>query len=396
MRFDKFPGLVLDKDPADVGFDGLVVARNIDISQAGKISRRRGYTSFYAGAIDAAWGDGETTLFVEGSVLKQLQADGSSSVVASLTASTKLLSACRAYGNRLYWTTGIDYGVIESGVNRRFGVLKPSSVLVSTEAGALPDASYLVALSYVDVRGVEGPMSYSWIQASGGVRAVIPHSVLELAANDVASVRLYLSNPDGAKMYRAGEVQVGEASSIAYVGATLEFGVPEENATLSNMVLDGRIAEHGNRLWCLTRSVEGGFVTYTEPYSEMTNAAANFFAFASEGTALGSVSGGLYVGTQDSVFFLNGDDPGQMQASKKTDYGVIPGTMVAIDGRLINEEVRAKALMWASPRGICVGFPDGEVVNLTQGRVSELTGHAGAAILRQEDGQNHFLSVIRS
>jgi len=402
MRITNFPGLNLQDDPMEVGLDGLVAAENIDISKKNKPSRRVGRSLFYAGSPAAGWSDGRTCLFVEGATLKQLNTDGTATSVATLTVTSRALRAVRAYDDRLYWTTGADSGVIDRGANRQVGVLKPGSlVLESTEVGALPAGGYMVGLAYVDARGAEGPMSYSAAQLAGGVSVRIPHTPLELVAAGVEAVRLYLSTPDGEVPYLADEVATGESSYISYAGDATDLGVPGEADNLDNLPLGGFLEEFAARLWSSLGGQDGtGLVVYTHPYSELTNLHGNFFAFPSEVAGLGGVDtgrfAGLYVGTAEAVYFLQGTDPQQMSSKKVMDYGMIPGTLTKTDGRVLGEGTDTPVLLWASPRGICAGYPDGQAVNLTQRRIGSLTGHAGTAILRRANGQNHLLTVLRS
>lgn len=396
-RIKAFPGLNIEDDPFEVGLEGLVTAQNVDITSRNKLSRRAGYTETLLGTITAAWGDGDIFLFIEGGNLKSYNADGTTSTLRTGLTVVDKLTGERAYDDRVYWTTGQDSGVVQFGVDRAIGVLQPSSFQVTEIDGALPSGLYLLALAYV-AHGEEGPLSWhSFIDASGGVSVEIPNTVAELLAADVSAIRLYISTTNGQQLYFAGEQAVGESNYITYTGDATGLSIPADASHAHNMPADGIFASHGGRLWGVAHSDDhGDSVVYSHPYSELTDLRKNFIQFDAAVTMMGSVSGGLYVGTEDEVVFLTGDDPEQMTHSTKLNYGVIPGTMVKVDGRVIGEGVPAEVLLWASERGLCAGFPDGEVRNLTERRVGTLTGHAGAAILRRANGQNHYLAVLRS
>jgi hypothetical protein len=396
VRVDKFPGIVTDQEPFEIGLNGFVTAENVDLNKTQKPSRREGYSSFYAGTIEVAWGDDEIFLFIEGGYLKSLQADASAEIITELSANSKFLTATRAYDDRLYWTTGIDSGVIEGGNNRPFGVLKPGSFVVEEDSGSMPEARYLLGLAYVNSRGVEGPLSYAVLDTTGGVTITIPHTPLELLAQDIEYVRMFVSYPDGEQPYRAGEIAVGDATYMTYSGDTTDLGIPAEAFNLSNMPVGGFIEDHGARIWTSREDR----LYFSNPYSELTNLLTQFMPFSATITGIGSVSGGLYVGTTDAVYFMEGSDPDRMGLSERLPYGMIPGTLVKADGRRVGEGANTKVLLWATERGFCMGTPgrrgEGEVTNLTEHRVGTLTGHTGTAILRRANGQNHLMTVLRS
>lgn len=400
MRIDTFPGLNNKDDPYEVGLSGLVAADNVDISAKNKPSRRAGYEKVYSGQIEAAWGDHDTLLFIEDGTLKSLRSDNTAETVASLTANARHLHACRAYDNRLYWTTPTDAGVIRDGQNRPFGVLKPTRVAAVEGIGALPAAAYMVGLTYVNSFLTEGPLAYTSVKAFGSVEVTIPHGVLELLAADIEHVRLYLSSPDGEVMYLANEIDVGDSNTISYDGDCTDLGVPADAANLDNLPTGGFLAAYAGRLWSGFGYDGQGFVAYTSPYAELTNALTDFFAFPEPVTGLGGLDAGrfpgLYVGTERAVYFLSGSDPGRMESRKVMDHGVIRGTMKKVDGRVVGKGVDAEVLLWTSERGICVGAPEGEATILTKDRVESLTGSAGTAILRRADGQNHLITILRS
>lgn len=396
MRIDKFPGVVTDQDPYEVGVEGLVTGENIDLSKNHNVSRRQGFTSFYPGTIQAAWGDDRSFLLVEGNELRSLDDGANVSTLATGLADCTVLRGLRAYDDRIFWTTLADSGVVEGGTNREWGVLKPTATVAVSTAGQMPEGRYKVGLCYVNSRGIEGPIHYVLAELSGGVSVEIPHSVLDLAAESIEYVRLYISTTDGQVLYFANELAVGDSGTIEYTGDTSDLQVAAEANNYDNMPTDGFLEEHGGRIWTSTRGASGGgIVVYSNPYSELTDLLANFFPFKGEITGLGSVESGLYVGTTEGVYYLNGHDPEQMVALEKVSYGVIPGTMVKADGRLVGEGANATVLLWSSDRGFCAGFPGGEVVNLTERRVGTLTGAAGTAILRRANGQNHLLTVLR-
>ena len=95
-----------------------------------------------------------------------------------------------------------------------------------------------------------------------------------------------------------------------------------------------------------------------------------YFIFDSRIRMLRSVKDGLYVGTENKVYYLKGFEPKQFFQFVITDYPVIEGTDTLIDGRKIEgEEIMDNVVIWTNKDGICIGGPDGMFKNLTEGRL---------------------------
>lgn len=384
MLIDNFPGLNLVDNSYEVGFTGLVVAENVDITRQGKIKRRPGRSRVYNGVIKAAWGDGTDFLFLEGTDLKSLKPDYSAGVLASGLLAANELFVCRDPLSRLFWSTGLENGVIEFGVNRAWGIPVPHNPAITPlVTGELPSGRYLVAAAFVR-DGIEGPLSEAALfDGENGI------SVAVSAPEGVTGVNLYLTTTNGEIPYFALTAIPGEA--LVYSGNCNDLALPAENQYLANAPVGTQIIHFAGRLFI----VLSDFVIYTEPYSEFVDIRRNFFGFGVRVQAIGAVSDGLFVATEKETYFLAGTDPLDMVPDVKLPYGAFPGTMIQIDGRLVGQGQETLALLWAAPRGFCVGLPGGTVLNLTERQVNELTGTRGAAIFRQQNGQNHFITVLQ-
>lgn len=111
-------------------------------------------------------------------------------------------------------------------------------------------------------------------------------------------------------------------------------------------------------------------------------------------TMIRRVDGGLYIGSTTELHFLAGTDP---QAEGFTDgwtlpYGVILGTGCHVRGELVPAaRMMGNCCIFASHRGVIVGGPGGQIVNLSQGKVSYEYGLYGTAMVREKNGQAHYL-----
>ena len=303
MKLDQFPGLNTVNSPYELGFNGLARAENIDISKEGSVSRRPGRVKVYDGVITAAWGDGIDFLFIEGGVLKRLNADYSTTVLRSGLAVSTSLYAFRSTMNYLYWSTGAEHGVVVEGENREWSTSENNYWSGEAEEAVLADELH------------QDPM------------------------------------PVGTQM-------------IEYMG----------------------------RIWV----VYDNMLIYTDPYSELTDLRENFIPVGERITNFGAVSDGLVVTTNEHTYFLSGRDPAEMSMDEKAPFGGISNTMIQVDGRVLGEGQNTLGLLWTSDQGICGGLPGGAVINITQAQIKELSGIGGAALLRELNGQQHYIVTLQN
>lgn len=111
-------------------------------------------------------------------------------------------------------------------------------------------------------------------------------------------------------------------------------------------------------------------------------------------TMIRRVDGGLYIGSTTELHFLAGSDP---QAEGFTDgwtlpYGVIAGTGCHVRGELVPvAQMMGNCCIFASHRGVIVGGPGGQIINLSQGKVSYDYGLFGSAMVREKNGLAHYV-----
>jgi hypothetical protein len=157
---------------------------------------------------------------------------------------------------------------------------------------------------------------------------------------------------------------------------------------------NGRLyAALGNVLYCSdSLDTQGGI----EQMDERQNVVA---VFASEITLVKRVIGGLFVSDGQETFFFGGQDPMLGDGFSQNcvlPYPAIPGTALTITGKQLgSDDIQGEVAMWASTKGACVGLPGGSVVNLSAEAFAPQVGRRGAAIIREENGQVHYLCVMR-
>lgn len=134
----------------------------------------------------------------------------------------------------------------------------------------------------------------------------------------------------------------------------------------------------------------------SKPYEYSTIDTRNHVAYLSGSaiTMIGAVDDGIYIGTQNEVVFLSGDGSIEngFQVKDVLPYGVIKNTRVRTTGHKIPvAKMSGNVIVFATHRGVVVGGNGGNVVNISYGKVTYNYGTTGSAILREDNGQVHYV-----
>ena len=123
----------------------------------------------------------------------------------------------------------------------------------------------------------------------------------------------------------------------------------------------------------------------------------DYYRFDDYVTMVAQVEGGLFVSTLSETFFLQGGDAKRVTKTQVSDDGAIEGTKTYVHGSVVGSGESTEMLpMWATASGFCVGLPGGQVNRITQKYVNLPSGSLGSTVFRNENGQNHIVSVIQS
>jgi len=287
LWFRAAKGLNVKYDPVrllynpDDGVQWLAVAYNIDLDGTGRVSRRKGYTdTVITDPVHSLWSAGGICLFVKGGKLCSLGNDFGYIELASV--GTERRVGYTLVGQDVFWSNGVEKGVIRAGV------------------------------------------SSDWL---------VPESVY-----GPESTRRYISPPAGSIL--------GSYRGRIYV-------------------INGKVAWH------------------TEPYGpNLVDPVRGFLPFGAEIEMFQPVEHGIYVGTSECVWFLRGESPLEFTWEVAYDNRAVFGSGCRIQLDRVFKELQGTGIMWVSPDGICLGLPDGRVMNLTRDTlVFEVGTRAAAGLL---------------
>lgn len=179
---------------------------------------------------------------------------------------------------------------------------------------------------------------------------------------------------------------VSPTSNLPPVGGRL-FGPPPKASILT--YYQGRIyLAAGHMVWA-TEHLLYQYVDKNRGY----------FQFEGKVNMLAAVMDGLYVGTDEGVWFLGGKRFEELVRERVMDSPVIPGSAVIIPAELANppqvgpgvDTPMEVAVAFMTTRGFCVGEDGGKTTNLTEGKVFFPVAQRSQAFWRRQDGMNHYV-----
>lgn len=390
MRITAFTGLDTLNPESEVPIAGAVVADNVDFTRGGKVRRRLGRDRVASLGVSAAWSDGRTLLLQSGTTLYRVEdAQGTMTALAQGLAASESLCAVEVNG-RLYWSNGTNTGVIDGSQSRAWGMPTPTGLRIAQTAGFMPSGTYMVAMSQVREDGYEsgiGPAQFVTL-TDGGI-VVYPPAGSEEAAENV----LYLSSADGDVMFEAARAPATEAS-IRYTADTASLRLPARYAFTEPPPAGHLMCYYRGRIYI----AQGPVVWATRPMDyERIDPRSDYLLFDAPTTLLEAVEDGIYIATTGRTQFMAGADIAEFQARHVADYGAIPGTSVRVQASQIGKgDASGDAILWASERGLCAGFNGGQSRNLTERRVALPQSASGCAVLREVDGQTHYVAAVRA
>lgn len=364
----------------------LVVAVNVDIDNSGQVARRVGTTQKVAGAAHSIWALDNDCLYVQGTTLKRLNADFSSTTLATgLTAELPLVYV--PVNGRVYWSNGLQTGVYADGGARSWGIAMPDAPGLQAISGTLAAGTYQAVVTLVRGDGQEsgaGMASAITLVDGSGLRVSwdIP---LDLA---ITTVHIYLTEPNGEVLYQATEAPAADGS--------VELTSANRFLPLDTQWLDAPppgqdLTLHRGRIIIAAGAFLFGTTALGYEYVDLRD------YLAIDGTKIRFVIGvehGLYVATEKQVFFLAGDRLEDMSLKTVVNAAGVARSAVLADGFAVtgNQALAGQQVaLFATGDGICMGTPDGQVVHLSRDRYRFTATASGAACFRQTDTLNQYL-----
>lgn len=393
IRIKDFKGLHTADSPYEIGVDAQVVATNVDVTRKNRLVRRNGMVEKVNIDITAGWVGERTMLYQANTNLSSVGKNYlSTHIRANMTPSDQLHAM--QIGDTIYYSNGFETGRIDSNVDHPLGLTSPDkAILTAATGGELPLGIYQVAVTLVRSDGFESGVSLpaTTIEMTDDTTAIQVGNVPSM--DEAVRVNYYITRPSGDVFYFAGQ---GPTDAVYRIAADPSLLTRPMKAMNTHPPLPFSIIDLYNARMMYAI---GDTIYFSDPFAyEQVNYAKGFIPFANRVTMIGVVEKGYFVGTTKKTFFLRGTKLGEMEIEQVADYGVVADTRSYLDGASVgSDSANAKRIpAWISTKGMCIGFQDGSVQNVSENVVTLPEGVTGASFFRQENGQNHFISVIRS
>lgn len=129
----------------------------------------------------------------------------------------------------------------------------------------------------------------------------------------------------------------------------------------------------------------------------------NFWNFEAPITMIGVVTDGLYVGTEEGVWFLSGPFK-ETKRIRVMDTPCIAGSMTYIPGELANpaqvgldQQTKVQvSILFLTAEGYCGGMDSGICYNYTENKFAFPNASSAVAAFRRQSGVNQYLAMVNS
>lgn len=370
---------------AEIADKALRNAVNVNITRAGAAVRRSGYSQVSAGEYHSLWSDGEGFgVAVKGQNLIRLDVSSSGAVQETvLTDGMKPglpVSYLRVNAD-IYYSNGDTNGRIMNGVRVPWGIesAKPPQ-LTATTTGGMTAGRYQVAMTYVAANGEEGGTSRATavdVPDGGGIAL---SSIVQPVGSNVASIRLYVTPPNGGLFYEYGDIPLGLSTFVLSASVTLG----KELQTWGNFPPPAGTAIELHNSFILI--AKDKWLWYTEPYNFNAFKPLNAYQFRGPISIVSSLNNSLVAVVADVHYLLAGPDPGVFDMSESFQYKAIPGTLLTLPQR---------RKTWVTERGWTLYDPQGGgLTEVLSDRVWPETANQGTSYYRKENGDEFLLATL--
>ena len=384
----QFLGLRNRVGPSGFELGDLDAAENVDLDDVGGAMLRRGHGAVsIAGSCHSLWSNGDFCFTVLANALVQVLPGLSTRTLRSgLTADRPVEYA--AVGDRVFYSNGVQNGVIQDGASRSWGLPVPPPPAVAVVPGELLPGRYQVTTTYLRDDLQESGASLATVvdvAAGQGLSISLPVPT----ETDVATKAVYVTKPNGTQFYLS-QTAVSAATLAVYLYPTSSTALLGTQHLSPPPPGDFLGIYNGHALVAV-----GDTLFYSEPYAYELFDLRKRQRFGSRIAMLAPVKGGVFVGTENQTLFLEGLTPGAFSLQLLSDYGVIPHTVSRTSASRVEPGRTGDCAVWTSKRGICAGFDGGTMLNLTEDRFAYPVQPTGGGVVRLWRGINQYVATLR-
>lgn len=387
-----FKGINNVLDATSTKVDFLKTAENINIDKAGGISKRKGYSLVDTADYKSLWASNNNLgcFALRNGWLVELTGDLSTNTILRSGLGSDPISFDEV-DNKVYYSSNSYHGLIESGLERDWGVPKNTlaPTLTSTN-GSLDEGIYQVAFTYVNSSGIEGGTSISsqiTLSNGSGISLVIP----TITDPDIVYARVYCSTQNGDTLYFA---TIGLSGATVTITSQSNLISPLRTFGLDAPPLGHIVRYYRGRMFI----AQDNILWYSEPYQyEHFNLQSNYFEFPDRIREVMPVEDGIWIGS-DRLYYLSGEDALTFKRSTKENVKVVEGTSHKVSGSYIHLDNTPIGYKWlvTADIGIFILFNQGLVINMTSENIALDQADSGTGIFIEDNGMNKYLSILKT
>jgi hypothetical protein len=370
-------------------------ATNVVLQANGNYGRRPGETLVTAIAdLHSLWTGNGFVLGAAGAKLYALDVETG----ASVEIFTGLLPGhpveyC-VLGTDIYFCSTAVLGKITStGLIRKPGVAnvhgyKPT---LGVTVGTLLPGKYGVAYSLVNDLGEESGLSnIEWMTLS--VQGGIQLSDI-LGATNATKINVYLTTTDSGELYLNQTVNWTPVISITEPTvtrkATKQYKAPLIGGT--------SVRTHKGRLY----TAVGSFLYYSDAFDPgLYDLKSGWISFGSRITGIEVVTGGIFVGQSDRVYFLHGNSPSDFQMVVASHRGMVEHTSSIVPADFLEPRLAQHdgppVAVWLTDVGAAVGKADGQVITPQASSLRLKAPGGGRFAVTQQNGIKQGIFLVES
>ena len=386
LTFKAFTGINNVQPPERLSDSALVRATDVDIGLTGELSRRAGFSE----ASDLCHknlhqADGFMLATVDGGDLVSILPGGARTVLLDSLGADRVWY-CNLPDGRVAFSNGLIHGMARQNSSTSWSVPAPESVgMLAVTSGGLHKGRYAYYLTHVRASdGLEGPPTMAApAEVEGGIL------LMGLPQLEGHSTNVYLSGANGEGAYLAGNTA---ATDFMFGGSNTQLTLPCRTMGLSAAPVGTVMAFWRGRVLV----AQGGTLWASMPHApHLFDLRRDFKQMGSRITLVQPVDSGVYVGTDQDLFYLGGEQFDALVLQAKSLGPVVLGSGVKAPGASIKlgDGVGSGTAMLCIAGGhVVAGFNGGQAHAMTDG-VYRTAAAEVAATFREMDGIPQYLAV---
>lgn len=365
---------------------------NIDISRAGQMATRNGFTQLASGEYHSIWFAPQRSLMLaakNGTLYSVNTTSGATTALVN-TGSQTILSYCEYNGN-VYATNagGVFVMPNNSTTMSRCGTAAPQPpVVTASPNGGLVAGKYAVAISTVNAAGEESGSTEPQLvtlSTDGGIQL----SGLPIVSG--GAVAIYVTTTNGDVLY---EYARPPATFTTHLISATPTGGTIATQYLTPFQGGHSVRWHNGRLYV----ANGDTLWYSDAFRpHLTRLDTNFVQFSGTISFVEAVQGGIYVGDDRGVWFLDGGDPTKFELKRVSGCRAIPGTSLVVPNEHFDQKVvntQLPVATWLCTSGYAVGTAEGSVIELNADKVRVPLSATGASTFSIRKGRKQVVTLV--